>query len=303
MLKKIDLFWYIDNTKRQCSYLYGVEAVKEFLERNDLTCIIRAHEAKAEGYQMHMVNPETNMPRVITIFSAPNYCDTYRNRGAILKFAENILNVKQFHWEEHPYLLPNFMNVFDWSLPFVSEKVIDMLVRVMEHGDPRNGRDSEDEDDDTASDSKSDEEVSPKGRRRHKKSQAVVAKKKQKPKHIRLRGNVIENRGGVLKKKILALTKLLRVYKTLRKHNEAITQLKQLCPSHRLQYGLLRSGSAEIIKALSSFRNAEKVDRINERRPSMEDIRYKSRSRTKPRPMSHHNLHELVEENKNDNDN
>lgn len=298
-----NIYWYVENSKRQCSYLYGVEAVKEFLEHNDLTCIIRAHEAKAEGYQMHMVNPETNMPRVITIFSAPNYCDTYRNRGAILKFAENILNVKQFHWEEHPYLLPNFMNVFDWSLPFVSEKVIDMLVRVVEYGDPnRNKYESEEEsEDDKSSEHKSDDEnnnstgssseKSKHGRRHRNKNKP--APKKHKRKHIRLRPNVIENRGGVLKKKILALTKMLRVYKTLRKHNEAITQLKQLCPTHRLQYGLLRSGSAEIIKALSSFKNAEKADRVNERRPSMEDIRYKSVGRRLPKPMSHHNLHEI----------
>lgn len=57
-----------------------------------------------------------------------------------------------------------------------------------------------------------------------------------------------QERGGMLKKKVLAVTKLLRVYKTLREHNEAIVQLKQLTPSHKVPFGLLRAGSGAIKK-------------------------------------------------------
>lgn len=35
---------------------------------------------------MHKWNSKDPFPPVITIFSAPNYCDTYGNKGAILKF-------------------------------------------------------------------------------------------------------------------------------------------------------------------------------------------------------------------------
>lgn len=37
-------------------------------------------------YKMHRWNRNSDFPNVITIFSAPNYCDVYNNKGAIIKF-------------------------------------------------------------------------------------------------------------------------------------------------------------------------------------------------------------------------
>jgi len=41
---------------------------------------VRSHEMKDEGYEVE------HDGKVITIFSAPNYCDQMRNKGAFITF-------------------------------------------------------------------------------------------------------------------------------------------------------------------------------------------------------------------------
>lgn len=110
------------NDVRGCSYFFGAELAKNFFEKNKVLSIIRAHEAQAEGFKMYKWSGAEKFPAVITIFSAPNYCDFYNNKGAVIKFESNSLNIQQFVDSPHPYLLPNFMNLFTWSIPFVIEK-------------------------------------------------------------------------------------------------------------------------------------------------------------------------------------
>lgn len=44
--------------------------------------IIRGHEVQLEGFK-YMQFKKSNKKNVLTVFSAPNYCDKYNNLGAV----------------------------------------------------------------------------------------------------------------------------------------------------------------------------------------------------------------------------
>ena len=133
-----------ENKTRGCSFIFGAKSVTPFLQNNDLLSIVRGHEAQLEGSKISKWNSTTVFPSVITIFSAPNYCDVYNNKGALLKLVDNKINIQQYNFSPHPFILPNFLNVFSWSIPFVSEKIGEMLIHIIKK-DP----DLEKGDDDT----------------------------------------------------------------------------------------------------------------------------------------------------------
>ena len=122
---------FINNSNRGCSYVFGIKAVVPFLKKNNIISIIRAHEAQLEGFKMYKWNANVDFPSVITIFSAPNYCDVYSNKAAVIKFKNNMVNIQQYNYSPHPFILPNFLNIFTWSIPFVSEKITEMLLHII----------------------------------------------------------------------------------------------------------------------------------------------------------------------------
>lgn len=93
---------FVHNDVRGCSYFFGYEACNRFLRRNNYLTLIRAHEAKLDGYQCHNWNNEP-FPQVITIFSAPNYCGVYQNVAGFINFEVDWHDREQRH--EHPAVL------------------------------------------------------------------------------------------------------------------------------------------------------------------------------------------------------
>lgn len=66
------------NNDRGCGYIFGPAAAREFCEQNAVDFICRAHQMTMSGYRW------THDDKVLTIFSAPNYCGMAGNLGAIM---------------------------------------------------------------------------------------------------------------------------------------------------------------------------------------------------------------------------
>ncbi|CAE7204478.1 PP5 [Symbiodinium sp. CCMP2592] len=60
----------------------GPDVTSSFCEKNNLQCIIRSHEVKADGYRW-------DHKQLLSVFSAPNYLDTGNNKGAFLKLTKS----------------------------------------------------------------------------------------------------------------------------------------------------------------------------------------------------------------------
>ncbi|CAA2986004.1 serine threonine- phosphatase BSL3 [Olea europaea subsp. europaea] len=66
---------------------FGPDRVMEFCNNNDLQLIVRAHECVMDGFERFAQG------NLITLFSAPNYCGTANNAGAILVLSRDLVVV------------------------------------------------------------------------------------------------------------------------------------------------------------------------------------------------------------------
>lgn len=69
---------------RGVSFSFSKDVVNRFLEENDLDLIVRAHQVVDEGYEFFADR------KLVTIFSAPNYCNEFDNFGSFMKVDENL---------------------------------------------------------------------------------------------------------------------------------------------------------------------------------------------------------------------
>jgi serine/threonine-protein phosphatase 5 len=72
------------------------------MAENGLDLIIRSHEVRDQGLSTH------HGGKVVTVFSAPNYCDSGGNLGAVLVFEKGSRKAGylQFACVKHPDLPP-----------------------------------------------------------------------------------------------------------------------------------------------------------------------------------------------------
>ncbi|WFD01105.1 protein-serine/threonine phosphatase [Malassezia yamatoensis] len=246
---------FVHNHVRGCSYFFTYNAACQFLERNNLLSIIRAHEAQDAGYRMYRKTKVTGFPSVMTIFSAPNYLDVYNNKAAVLKYENNVMNIRQFNCTPHPYWLPNFMDVFTWSLPFVGEKVTDMLMAILNICSKEELEEAEEED--TSMVLEQPLTQIPTNQTATLSDMSVTSNS----------SDEFSERRTVIKNKILAVGRMSRVFSVLREEAERVSELKAASGTGRLPYGTLALGSEGIKNAIHNFDEARQVDIENERMP------------------------------------
>jgi serine/threonine-protein phosphatase 5 len=88
-------------SKRGVGYAFGPDYTKQFLALNNLQLVVRSHEVKEEGYVVE------HDGKCITVFSAPNYCDSQGNKGAFIRFEEDMKpNFTSFTCVPHPNIPP-----------------------------------------------------------------------------------------------------------------------------------------------------------------------------------------------------
>jgi serine/threonine-protein phosphatase 2B catalytic subunit len=230
------------NATRGCSYFYTYEAACKFLERNGLLGIVRGHEAQDAGYMMYRKTPTKKFPSVITVFSAPNYLDVYHNRGAVIKYANKNITIRQFNSSSHPYWLPNFMDAFTWSLPFVGAKITEMLLAILTTCSPEELENMEEEEEEYDDDD----------------GHAV---------DLALPPSDHAARRQQIRNKILAVGKMQRVFQLLREEAENASELAAFPIEDQRGPDMLTAQGTQIRHYIHSFADARRSDIANERLP------------------------------------
>lgn len=127
-----------------------------------------------------------------------------------------------------------------WSLPFVGEKVTEMLINIL---NICSNEETEEPEDKTID------------------AQAILEDLEESE---RIRKAEVRMR---LQKKIVAIGKMAKYFNTLREESETVLQLKGLTPNGRLPPGALSDGLNANMPNVGNFSDAKKLDLINERMP------------------------------------
>lgn len=168
---------------------------------------------------MHRWDGPASFPYVITIFSAPNYCGYYENKASVLIIDRGNLSLKQYDESEPPYKLPDNMDVFSWSMPFLAEKITQMLVTVVtkyDDGDEDEGNLQLNEKDLTGM----------------------------------TKEEIAEKKSRMMKNKVKSIAKMSKMFATLREESETLLKIKNMSPDGKLPRGLLLDGKPAIRNAL-----------------------------------------------------
>lgn len=70
---------------RGVSWTFGGDIVNSFLKQHNFSLVARAHQVVEDGYQFFQKR------KLVTLFSAPNYCGEFDNAGGVMSVSESLL--------------------------------------------------------------------------------------------------------------------------------------------------------------------------------------------------------------------
>ena len=71
-----------EESPRGAGYFFGKSVSDSFCESNQIDCVLRSHQLCGKGYLCLFDN------KIITVWSAPNYCKRNINKGSVLEIDE-----------------------------------------------------------------------------------------------------------------------------------------------------------------------------------------------------------------------
>jgi len=98
-------------SKRGVGVAFGKDVTENFLKTNGLKLVIRSHEMKEEGYEVE------HGGQLVTVFSAPNYCDQMGNKGAFIRLDGKTMTPKYRTFTAVPH--PN-VKAMQYANPMLS---------------------------------------------------------------------------------------------------------------------------------------------------------------------------------------
>jgi len=80
--KTSDEHW--EENERGVSFTFNSDVVEQFCARNEIDLVCRGHLVVDDGYEFFANR------KLVTIFSAPNYCGMFENDGCLMKVAADL---------------------------------------------------------------------------------------------------------------------------------------------------------------------------------------------------------------------
>ncbi|KPI86351.1 hypothetical protein ABL78_4577 [Leptomonas seymouri] len=137
---------FVASQSNELAFRYTFNAVCNFLSRNRLGMLIvgmeyhtsrpdydsfaRANHYKESiyfpGYMLGRIHPETQVPAVLTIFSAPAFCGVNRNNACIVEIVDKRLEVQEVSvYAKRPLVTPGTQDhAFSWAQPMLERALV-----------------------------------------------------------------------------------------------------------------------------------------------------------------------------------